>query len=114
MYVMPVMNPDGYEYSHTNNRFWRKNRSNSLGIGIILPMCAGVDLNRNFGHGWGNGEIFKPVSGTSLMCLDTYMGSQPFSEPETRAVRDFLISIQDSLAVSIMITCYYSLISDFL
>lgn len=26
-YIMPVMNPDGYEYSHAKDRFWRKSRS---------------------------------------------------------------------------------------
>ncbi|CAG7718061.1 unnamed protein product, partial [Allacma fusca] len=26
-YISPVINPDGYEYSHTNDRFWRKTRS---------------------------------------------------------------------------------------
>ena len=25
-YVAPLLNPDGYEYSHTNDRMWRKNR----------------------------------------------------------------------------------------
>lgn len=26
-YIMPVLNPDGYEYSHQFDRLWRKNRS---------------------------------------------------------------------------------------
>lgn len=26
-YIMPVLNPDGYEHSHTNDRLWRKTRS---------------------------------------------------------------------------------------
>ena len=25
-YVAPLLNPDGYEFSHTSNRMWRKNR----------------------------------------------------------------------------------------
>ena len=26
-YIMPLLNPDGYEYSHTHDRMWRKNRT---------------------------------------------------------------------------------------
>lgn len=40
-YFHPVANPDGYEYSHTNDRLWRKNRRTGV--------CSGIDLNRNFG-----------------------------------------------------------------
>ena len=41
------MNPDGYQYSHTEDRMWRKNRSSNNG-----HFCKGVDLNRQFpvGH----------------------------------------------------------------
>lgn len=28
--ILPVANPDGYEYSHTGDRFWRKTRSNHV------------------------------------------------------------------------------------
>lgn len=26
LYVLPLANPDGYEYSHQSDRMWRKNR----------------------------------------------------------------------------------------
>lgn len=26
-YIMPVLNPDGYEFSHNYDRMWRKSRS---------------------------------------------------------------------------------------
>lgn len=26
--ILPVANPDGYEYSHVGDRLWRKTRSN--------------------------------------------------------------------------------------
>ena len=40
--VVPLANPDGYEYSRNTNRIWRKNRR--------IPY--GVDLNRNWDHRW--------------------------------------------------------------
>ncbi|EDW62964.2 carboxypeptidase B [Drosophila virilis] len=78
-YIMPVMNPDGYEYSRTTNRLWRKNRSASR-----RTNCFGVDLNRNFDIGWtGFGSSKDP-------CSDVYRGSAAASELETKAVSDFL------------------------
>jgi len=78
-YIQPLVNPDGYEFTHTSNRLWRKNRS---GTGN----CRGVDLNRNYGYRWGGlGTSPNP-------CSDIYCGPGPFSEPETRAHRDFFQS----------------------
>ncbi|KAJ9465820.1 hypothetical protein DIPPA_32540 [Diplonema papillatum] len=74
VFVVPVLNPDGYRYTWSTNRMWRKNRrSNADG-------SFGVDLNRNYDDHWGRcGSSAVPSS-------DTYRGTGPFSEPETRAV----------------------------
>ncbi|MHC4682149.1 MAG: M14 family zinc carboxypeptidase, partial [Planctomycetota bacterium] len=45
IWVVPVWNPDGYEYVFTNDNYWRKNR-HDFGDGV------GVDLNRNYPFGW--------------------------------------------------------------
>ena len=37
-----------YEYTRTNDRYWRKNRGRNPG-----SSCIGVDLNRNWGYKWG-------------------------------------------------------------
>jgi carboxypeptidase T len=43
VWVAPMVNPDGHEFSRTQNRFWRKNRRpNPDG-------SFGVDPNRNYG-----------------------------------------------------------------
>jgi murein tripeptide amidase MpaA len=78
--VIPVCNPDGYVYTWTTNRLWRKNRRpNSDGT-------FGVDLNRNWAFQWGGG-------GASTIPNDeTYRGTSAFSEPESAALRDYFIA----------------------
>lgn len=77
--IVPIMNPDGYEYSWTTNRLWRKNRSPST----ILPFVTGVDLNRNWDDHWGTaGSSSNPYS-------DIYMGPHAASEAEVRAMSQF-------------------------
>ena len=82
VYVVPVVNPDGYEYSHTTDRFWRKNRSNNAG-----SSCRGVDLNRNWDKDWNGSE-----STSNSPCSSVFVGSEAFSEPETSALRDFVLA----------------------
>lgn len=80
-YFIPVLNPDGYEYTWTNNRMWRKNRRN-IGGGVY-----GVDLNRNFSKGWGGGGSSGDPSSS------TYRGPSAFSEPETNGLRNWMDTI---------------------
>jgi len=74
--IIPVMNVDGYEYTHLTNRLWRKNRQPNTG-----STCIGTDLNRNYGFRWGG-----PGS-SSNPCSETFAGRGAFSGPETAAVR---------------------------
>lgn len=51
--------------------------------------CEGVDPNRNFGYHWG--EVKE--GGTSLdPCHETYAGPRAFSEPETKAMADYILA----------------------
>ena len=76
LYMVPCANPDGFEYSRNHFSFWRKNRRrNSDG-------SFGVDLNRNFSVG------FTP---NKDMTSNVYSGPSAFSEPETAALRDFVL-----------------------
>merc|ERR1711959_144109 len=43
--LVPLLNPDGYQYSRTKMRMWRKNRNYKKGH---AGMCVGVDPNRNW------------------------------------------------------------------
>ncbi|KAL1647965.1 hypothetical protein SLS58_002289 [Diplodia intermedia] len=84
-YVFPVVNPDGFVYTQTNTRLWRKNRQSVSG-----NSCVGTDINRNWAVGWS-------VAGGSSTdpCDETFRGTAALSSPEAaglaaqmRAVRD--------------------------
>lgn len=94
-HIVPSANPDGYEYTRTCNRLWRKNRS------CQTAHCFGVDLNRNFEAGphCGLGTESDP-------CSDIYCGSKPFSEPETMAIRNYLAGIKDRVDYYISIHAF--------
>ncbi|VDM95237.1 unnamed protein product [Thelazia callipaeda] len=106
-YIVPVANPDGYEYSRSDQmpqtRFWRKNRGKQLCFKDHWHRercCGGVDLNRNFDFHWGE-------SGSSSdICSEIYQGDKPFSEPETRAIRDKLLSAELRGKVDAFITLH--------
>ncbi len=82
IWILPNANPDGGEYDIETGyyRYWRKNRQPNP------DDSYGVDLNRNYGYRWG-GEGSSPFPSS-----DTYRGPEPFSEPETQAIRDFVIA----------------------
>jgi carboxypeptidase T len=74
LWVVPVVNPDGYQYSWSGHRYWRKNRRER----------HGVDLNRNFSVAWGGeGSSHRKSS-------EIYRGEYAFSEPESMALRDLV------------------------
>ncbi|XP_017860609.1 PREDICTED: carboxypeptidase B [Drosophila arizonae] len=79
VFLVPLVNPDGYEYTHTTDRFWRKNRHRYAGLS-----CTGVDINRNFGNHWN----YQGASQNH--CSEVYSGTSPNSEPETAAVVRYL------------------------
>ncbi|PAA56805.1 hypothetical protein BOX15_Mlig005120g1 [Macrostomum lignano] len=82
--MLPLYNPDGYEYSHSHYRFWRKNRQTNGGHPSQSRVCRGVDLNRNYGYKWGgSGSSSDP-------CQDNYRGTGPFSAMESAAVKRFV------------------------
>uniref|UniRef100_A0A0N5AFM3 Zinc carboxypeptidase A 1 n=1 Tax=Syphacia muris TaxID=451379 RepID=A0A0N5AFM3_9BILA len=89
-YILPVVNPDGYEYTHTKNRMWRKNRrpAQCKRNYFHTVCCVGVDLNRNFDWFWAC--KFSATGSSTDPCHETYHGTSAFSEPESQAVRDFL------------------------
>jgi hypothetical protein len=95
IFIQPVVNPDGLEYNRQTNPagggMWRKNRRDN-GDGSI-----GVDLNRNFSEGWGADD----VGSSPVPSAETYRGVAPFSEPESAALRDFVVAHRFKTAINL-------------
>jgi carboxypeptidase T len=90
IFVIPIQNPDGFEYSIHTYRMWRKNRRYNQNLDW------GVDTNRNYGFMWGIDD-----QGSSPYPFDAvYRGPYPFSEPETQAIKDFLLQNPPSGALN--------------
>lgn len=79
IWILPVANPDGYEYTFTTDRLWRKTRSPQAGG------AYGVDMNRNHRQNWGLDDVGSSPDPTS----DIYRGPSPESEIEVRNIVAF-------------------------
>ena len=66
--------------------------------------CAGVDLNRNFSYKWGG----RGSSGQT--CSEEYRGQRAFSEPETAALRKFLLARRGSVLMYLTFHSYGQMI----
>jgi hypothetical protein len=90
-----VANPDGYQYTHTNQRLWRKNTRDNNGDGVTTS-GDGVDLNRNFDNHWGHdNEGSSSASGS-----DVWRGPEPASEPETQAMQNLLLRLRPAFQLN--------------
>uniref|UniRef100_A0A2K5X0E9 Carboxypeptidase A4 n=1 Tax=Macaca fascicularis TaxID=9541 RepID=A0A2K5X0E9_MACFA len=79
IFLLPVANPDGYVYTQTQNRLWRKTRSLNPG-----SSCVGADPNRNWNASFaGKGASDNP-------CSEVYHGPHANSEVEVKSVVDFI------------------------
>ncbi len=86
VYIIPVVNPDGYDYTWTTDRLWRKNRR-YLGQNSWGQPIYGVDLNRNWAYQWGG------QGSSGQRSSQSYRGPAPFSEPETYFLSRWLLSL---------------------
>lgn len=93
-FIAPMANPDGYEYTWTTNRMWRKNRRLNSNHN-----CDGVDLNRNWDYYYGTGA-------SSNSCSEVYKGTSAFSEPETHALSQAMEKEKDNLILVLSLHSY--------
>lgn len=117
-HILPVVNPDGYEYTHTNvnksvveyflfyilvlifqERFWRKTRKPGT-----ITSCVGTDGNRNYDFHWAE------IGSSNSECSDIYHGQHAFSESETATVRDHILEYKHRIKLYLTIHSYGQLI----
>ena len=82
VYFIPMLNPDGVKIALTKNPLYKANG-------------RGVDLNVNFDANWAKGAKNCFTKGA-----ENFVGKYPFSEPESRAIRDFTLKIKPDMTVS--------------
>lgn len=110
-YIVPLVNPDGYEYTHVEDRLWRKTMSKQPDSN-----CVGVDVNRNFDSHWNGTKVYQNIFSIEMhqqkfqmdnhcrmliefgaesdACSSIYSGPCAFSESETRAIRDLIEKVK--------------------
>ncbi|XP_069839587.1 carboxypeptidase O-like [Dendropsophus ebraccatus] len=98
-YIVPVLNIDGFVYSWTTDRLWRKSRSPHEN-----GTCHGVDLNRNFHSKWCTIGASKDCSS------NTFCGTGPASEPEVHALSQLVSSYKSDILCFLTMHSYGQLI----
>ncbi|KAK0609691.1 zinc carboxypeptidase [Bombardia bombarda] len=92
-YILPIINPDGFVYTQTTNRLWRKNRLTRSGTS-----CVGTDMNRNWPYNWAltGGASTDP-------CSETYKGVAAGDTAEIRALVALTTTIRAAQGIKLFI-----------
>ncbi|KAF2438513.1 carboxypeptidase A1 precursor [Karstenula rhodostoma CBS 690.94] len=91
-YIFPIVNPDGFAYTQTNDRMWRKNRKT-----ITTSSCVGTDINRNWPNHWSNA-----AGASTNPCAEDYKGQAQGDTVENKALRAQLDSVASSAQGAIL------------
>lgn len=75
---IPVANPDGYDYSWTTDRLWRKNRQTV----DQDSACVGIDIDHSYDFHW--------LESSDSMCGEEYAGTRPFQALELQLWDSYL------------------------
>ncbi|XP_072021623.1 carboxypeptidase B-like [Amphiura filiformis] len=89
-YIIPSLNVDGYAYTWSNDRMWRKNRQPNPS-----SSCVGTDLNRNYPYQWGG------TGASPNKCSETYRGASALSGPEVTVVHNWIQQFSGNMALFI-------------
>jgi extracellular matrix protein 14 len=88
--LVPVVNPDGYAYTWTDDRLWRKSRQ-----ATNMAVCPGLDLDHAFGYEWAGGGASRKQD----PCSESYGGDKPFQAVEAAQLADWAANETESNGV---------------
>ena len=103
-WIIPLANPDGALLSEQGLSSIERNKTKRellkinggcADFSLWKANARGVDLNVNFDADWGQGATNVRKAGA-----ENYIGKQPFSEPETCALKDFTLQIKPNYTLS--------------
>ncbi|XP_068618892.1 zinc carboxypeptidase-like [Battus philenor] len=92
-HIFPVVNPDGYNYTFTSDRMWRKNRNTANYRNCTNnsnDLSNGIDLNRNFNFLW------MTTGASSDPCTQIFAGPSAGSEQETQAISNYVLTLNQT------------------
>lgn len=79
-YILPIVNPDGFAYTQSTDRMWRKNRQSTPSAS-----CVGRDINRNWPNQWS-----QSGGASTSPCAEDYKGPSAGDGTETKALKAHL------------------------
>ncbi|KAF4549075.1 Metallocarboxypeptidase A-like protein 2 [Elsinoe fawcettii] len=97
IYIIPVVNPDGFSYAQTTDRLWRKNRQPPPAS--ANSTCIGTDINRNWEFAWAPGT----GGSSNNPCSQTYAGTAGRSAPENAGLDDLVRKLRDTTGLKLYI-----------
>lgn len=93
-YILPIVNPDGFVYSQTTDRLWRKNRS----AAPSGSRCLGTDINRNWPYQWD-----VPGGSSTDPCDQTYRGRSAGDSPEIEGLTSLLTGLRETTGIKLFV-----------
>ena len=109
MYLAPMINPDGVNLAQNainpatfdyKRAVYLNGESTDFSSGWQSNI-RGVDLNHNYPALWGTGALASFAAGYTCPGRTRYSGMYPFSEPESRAVRDLCFERDFDMAIAL-------------